>query len=48
MSQIEKSKKLIPKSKRNTKALEQYKVELNKAIEDLRLEENETGNVEEL
>lgn len=40
MSQIEKSKKLIPRTKLNTEALDQYKLEINKAIEDIRLEDN--------
>jgi len=45
---LKKSKKLIPKTKLNTEALDQYRLEVNKAIEDMRLEENETDNVEEL
>jgi len=49
MSQIEKkSKKLIPRTKLYTEALDQYRLEVNKAIEDMRLKENETDNVEEL
>jgi len=43
-----KSKKLIPRTKLNTEALDQYKLEVNKAIENMRLEDNETDNVEEL
>jgi len=48
MSKFEKSKKLIPRTKLNTEVLDKYKLEVNKAIEDMRLEENETDNVEEL
>jgi len=45
---LKKSKKLIPRTKLNTEALDQYKLEFNKAIEDMRLEDNETDNVEKL
>jgi len=45
---LKKSKKLIPRTKLNTEALDQYRLEVNKAIEVMRLEENETDNVEEL
>jgi len=44
-----KRKKLIPKTKLNTEAFDQYKIEVNKAIEDMmKLEENETDSVKEL
>lgn len=49
MSQIEKkNKNSLLKTKWNTEALVQYKVEVNKTIGDMRLEANETDNVEEL
>jgi len=32
---LKKSKKLIPRTKLNTEALDQYKLEINKAIEDI-------------
>jgi len=45
---LKESKKLIPRTKLNTEALDQYKLEVNKAIEEMKLEDNKTDNVEEL